>query len=174
VIDWNSDGLLDLLTGGSDGGVYLSLNRGTPATPDWSVFSTLIPPTNMARQIAGEPLVPGHSWRLWVFDWNFDGKLDLLVGDCVNLLYPRPGITENTFKDKAIELQVKAKQLKAIQQEARQLAIEKRPTVDFEARLSQLQQMTDRVQGEFQVLEANRFQWALEKQTGFVWLFLQK
>ncbi len=83
LVDWDGDGLMDLLAGSADGGVYLSLNQGTKTEPDWKEFQTLIPATENRALNDLSNLVRGDSSRIWVYDWNQDGLLDLLVGDRV-------------------------------------------------------------------------------------------
>ena len=73
VVDWNGDGLYDLLLGDQDGFVTLYLNEGSNESPRYG---------NGARLKAGEKeiKVRGPSAPCLV-DWNEDGKKDLLVGD---------------------------------------------------------------------------------------------
>ena len=87
LADWDGDGDLDLLSGTSQGGVLISDNEGTRAKPVWSKFKQLVSPSNQRSQsvTADGPVAPAPSTRVWVTDWNRDGKLDLLVGDSVSL-----------------------------------------------------------------------------------------
>jgi len=62
VVDWNEDGLFDIVLGGLGGGIYLLENSGTVATRD------------------NQPAEPGTSIHLAVVDYDQDGKLDLLAG----------------------------------------------------------------------------------------------
>lgn len=73
VVDWNGDGLYDLLLGDRDGFVNLYLNEGSNESPRY--------PTRI-RLKAGEKeiKVKGPSAPCLV-DWNEDGRKDLLVGD---------------------------------------------------------------------------------------------
>jgi hypothetical protein len=73
VVDWNGDGLHDLLLGDRDGFVNLYLNEGSNESPRYG---------SGVRLKAGEKeiKVKGPSAPCLV-DWNEDGRRDLLVGD---------------------------------------------------------------------------------------------
>jgi len=70
-VDWDGDGVLDVLVGDEWAGA--SFFKGRPDR----TFENGVPLTG-----DGKPLVPGYRVRLEVADWNSDGKLDLLVGNC--------------------------------------------------------------------------------------------
>jgi hypothetical protein len=76
VVDWNEDGLLDLLVGfdgnGSNGGVWLYLNSGTTTQYQFTDYSEL----EADGQIIGYMRA-----QIQVGDINFDGKKDLLLGN---------------------------------------------------------------------------------------------
>lgn len=77
VVDWDSDGLKDLLVGEVEGYIYFLKNVGSNANPLFDVAQKLV-------LASGEPLryMPGEAprSRLYVSDWNNDGYNDLLVG----------------------------------------------------------------------------------------------
>ncbi|MCA9124985.1 MAG: carboxypeptidase regulatory-like domain-containing protein [Planctomycetales bacterium] len=79
LVDWNNDGLEDLLVGetiGSYGKVRLYLNEGTAAQPQFGEVVYL--------QVDGADLVVPAAGSLGVFprvvDWNNDARKDLLLG----------------------------------------------------------------------------------------------
>ena len=77
IIDWNNDGLKDLLVGEDHGYIYFLKNAGTNAEP---LFNDL----RKLELQTGEPLryLPAEESisRLAVADWNNDGYSDILVG----------------------------------------------------------------------------------------------
>jgi hypothetical protein len=74
AVDWDNDGVLDLLLGAKEGGIYLRRNEGAPGRPK---FVT----TNERVLANGKPLmVPGGLTAIRVVDWNGDGKFDLVCG----------------------------------------------------------------------------------------------
>lgn len=89
VVDWNEDGLFDLLLGGSKGGVYYFANTGSEGKPEFATAEVLIEPFEDASQSfikrvpstnEGEPMLPGSSFHIEAVDYDSDGDLDLLVG----------------------------------------------------------------------------------------------
>jgi len=72
VVDWNEDGLLDLVIGSETGTIQLYLNGGTPTAHSFNTFSLL--------QSGGVDI----SWYRCcpqVFDLDGDGRKDLIVGE---------------------------------------------------------------------------------------------
>ncbi len=161
VIDWDGDGDLDILSGSSDGSIQWSENRGGKGKPpEMTTFQVLIA---SAKDIPyGQPLKeedlkgPANSTRIWVADINGDGKLDLLVGDNVNLVSPAKGLSDEEFKKKVDAWQAEVAEVsKEINAEASE---EKRNAANLK----------------FNKLYEKRSTFMTEKRTGFVWLYLQK
>jgi len=72
-VDWNNDGRVDLLAGGASGYVYVYVNQGTNAAPDFA--------TGLTVQSAGSALkVSARSSPVFA-DLDRDGLNDLLTGD---------------------------------------------------------------------------------------------
>ena len=74
VVDWDSDGLMDILYGHNDGSVQWFRNTGTPAEPQLSRAGVLIPAPEEGDD-------RGKTARICVTDWNKDGYFDLVLGD---------------------------------------------------------------------------------------------
>jgi hypothetical protein len=73
LVDWDDDRDLDLVIGNGEGAVYLVLNEGTAAKPEWS---------QPRRLKAGGKFIAADSGAVapCVADWDADGLPDLLLG----------------------------------------------------------------------------------------------
>ncbi len=73
TVDWDSDGDLDMLIGSFSGELFLRMNEGTRAHPEFSGDSISV-------EASGKPIkVNGHACPA-VADWNHDGKWDIVLG----------------------------------------------------------------------------------------------
>ena len=80
VTDWNNDGKKDVICGESGGKVWLLINTGTNAQPAFATKSYIPDGTGN--------LDPGGVVSPCVFDFNGDGKKDLMIGETYgNLFY---------------------------------------------------------------------------------------
>src|SRR5262249_20755729 len=73
AVDWNGDGVLDLLIGDITGNVWLVPNEGTKQK--WAFGK------EQQLTAGGKPLRVGGDAGPFACDWDGDGKIDLLVGD---------------------------------------------------------------------------------------------
>lgn len=85
VVDWDGDGVLDIVAGNSEGRLLFFKNRGTDREPDFARSTEV--------EAGGKPILlrPGYyvvqgpfeaSWGYLcptVFDWNGDGLLDVVT-----------------------------------------------------------------------------------------------
>ena len=86
LVDWDGDGLVDLLNGAADGKIRLFRNDGQAGNPHFTAAEEIT--------LGGEPLtVPGGRAAIAPVDFNGDGLLDLLVGNSNGtvLFYPNVG-----------------------------------------------------------------------------------
>ncbi len=97
IVDWNGDGLFDVLCGGAKGGVFFFANIGQTDTPEFAAAETLIEPVEDESFIkkvpayAGQPTQPGSSFHIDAVDYDNDGDLDLLVG--ARCSWDKPSVT---------------------------------------------------------------------------------
>jgi len=96
--DWDGDGLLDLLVGdeGADVSFFAGRKDGT-FEQGVSLFSKLpVDPADgyksALKKLEPHRVIPGFRLRLATADWNDDGKLDLVIGNCESR--PLPGGSE--------------------------------------------------------------------------------
>ncbi len=73
LVDWNNDGMKDLVAGGYYGMVQIYLNEGTDASPEFG--------SPIFAQSNGRVLDVGYRSSPVVADMDGDGMKDLLVGD---------------------------------------------------------------------------------------------
>lgn len=159
LVDWDGDGDLDLLSGSSLGGVQLAENTAGPKkAPTFTAFTTLIaPPASEHGEFRpDEVTAPSSSSRVWAADVNADGKLDLLLGDCVTLVSPAKGVSEEDFKKRRAEWN-----------EAYAALVKQTEGVTDEAKL---QPIWDQMNAMYE----KKREFMNEDRTGFVWLYVQR
>ncbi|MCX5646441.1 MAG: FG-GAP-like repeat-containing protein [Phycisphaerae bacterium] len=93
VVDWNNDGMLDIVSGAWDGNIHVFYNCGCGGSVP-PRFSTTFTPLGLIVQESGRDLlVPSTRSSPVVMDFDGDGKKDLLTGstDGTILLYKNIG-----------------------------------------------------------------------------------
>lgn len=138
TVDWNDDGLFDIVVGGLMGGVYLLENTGKLGSPKFSAPTTLIEQadkkTKPKRMVTvatynNQPVQPGTAIQLAVVDYDKDGKLDLLAGGrSVWMLDVVDGMTE-ADKESAAKMQKRVDKISA-EVEALYAKVRKAETAD--------------------------------------------
>lgn len=83
VFDWDGDGLQDLLLGCGSGSVIWYRNNGSPEEPSLAAGVTLVARCNEEAGTAssGPPKRSSQYAKICPFDWDGDGRPDLVVGD---------------------------------------------------------------------------------------------
>ena len=98
AVDWDGDGLLDLLVGDEAADVsFFAGRKDGNYEPGVSLFSRLpVDPkdgySSAKKKLEPHRVIPGFRLRLATADWNDDGKLDLVIGNCDSR--PLPGGSE--------------------------------------------------------------------------------
>jgi len=114
VADWDSDGIPDLLVGSSNGSVTFYRGIGSQGVPDLAEGVMLVAPAQrdeselieqkidpLTKETVMPPLDrPSSRTKLAVYDWNGDGKLDLIVGDEIGMTTPEPVLTADQRKER--------------------------------------------------------------------------
>ena len=98
VADWNGDRKWDLVVGSGDGSVWFFANGGSKRKPELAAGVALVPrraTTKFLRQVLlpGNEQQPGVRAQICVADFDLDGKLDLLIGDYVDLVTARKDLS---------------------------------------------------------------------------------
>ncbi len=102
VADWDGDGRPDLVVGGEDGSVVWFRNAGTAKEPKLEAARRLVGPSPVGW--GGDEKRGPRDWGLrvkpCVFDWDGDGRPDLLLGDRCGSFNAKP---RQTAQEKAEE-----------------------------------------------------------------------
>ena len=101
LVDWDNDGLLDLLVGAGDGSVTFYRNEGAKAEPKLATGHVLI----AADESQKDGSRCGMRTKICATDYNGDGLLDLLAGDFAYVQEKQPNLTpeQQADADKAQE-----------------------------------------------------------------------
>ena len=183
LYDWDDDGDLDLLTGGHTGSVYLSINQGTQQEPEWSDFKRLISGSTRYYQSTenGQKIQPGQASRVWVTDYNRDGRPDLVVGDNVTIQNKVAGLSQAEFdrrkaghEKKMRPLQTKMGEIQLKYVERLEELTRKKETEKVDQLIEKMQKEMQPFSREFSQLYQEQSEFVAESRTGHVWVYLQQ
>jgi hypothetical protein len=109
VTDWDKDGKHDLVLGCGDGSVLFYRNTAEKGMPVLAEPTNLVGTSKSWYAKNAKKVSPcGNRAKIAVFDWNSDGRDDLLLGDFVSVSVPAPELTEEQTKRRD-ELQAELK-----------------------------------------------------------------
>ncbi len=93
VVDWNNDGMLDIVSGAWDGNIHVFYNCGCGGSVPPRFTTTFTPLGLIVQESGRDLLVPSTRSSPVVMDFDGDGKKDLLTGstDGTILLYRNLG-----------------------------------------------------------------------------------
>jgi hypothetical protein len=93
VVDWNNDGMLDIVSGAWDGNIHVFYNCGCGGSVPPRFTTTFTPVGLIVQESGRDLLVPSTRASPVVMDFDGDGKKDLLTGstDGTILLYKNIG-----------------------------------------------------------------------------------
>lgn len=204
LVDWDGDGDLDIVSGSSAGGVYLSINNGTKTEAAFTGPNKLVSPAGHSSREGnrfGDSHLTGPqaATRVWVDDVNQDGKLDLLVGDSVSLIFTADGVDEKeatvkmeawnkkqqelmtwwTEASKDIDLEGLSKlKMKKLENESLGKGnaenAEKALSDEELASLEVYEKKMEEYRERSNELSKSRNEFVRDQMTGFVWVFYQK
>jgi hypothetical protein len=109
VADWEGTGKAGLVVGCGDGSVVWYRNIGTRSEPKLAAAQILVsapPREDPTKAGKSKDPVRGTRAKVWVGDYDGDGRLDLLVGDFGMTQGPEPKLTD---ADKAAKKELEAK-----------------------------------------------------------------
>jgi len=187
VADWDGDGKLDLIVGTDDGSVVWYRNRGTPPHPTLSPRGGEgrvrgEPKLEAARELVGKsPVGWGgddkrgpRDWGLrvkpCVFDWDGDGRPDLLLGDMCGGFNAKPSQTERE-KEEERQANDRLPELRRKWADAFQRYQKTEGAKDRDALRTEVQRLKDEIAA---VQEIQSHYKPGNQYHGFVWLFQRK
>ena len=165
-VDWDGDGLFDLVIGSGDGSVVWFRNVGTSGKPKFGARQELVPARSESIFLTqylepDEEPSPGVRAQIAVVDQDGDGRLDLLVGDYSDIRRLRELTPEErTRVDKLRRLDVGFVRTLLEHQGDEESDDRRHALAEHEATLKALEKFTNDGGGD-------------PKTSSFVWLFLR-
>jgi hypothetical protein len=172
VADWDGDGRPDLIVGAEDGSVVWYRNVGTAKEPKLEVARRLVGPSPVGW--GGDEKRGPRDWGLrvkpCVFDWDGDGRPDLLLGDRCGSFHAKPHQTE---QEKAEERKANDRlpELRQRWADAFRRYRQAEGAAEQGALRAELQRLKDEIAA---VQEIQSHYQPGYQSHGFVWVFLRK
>ncbi|MEM7165006.1 MAG: VCBS repeat-containing protein [Planctomycetota bacterium] len=170
-VDWDKDGKRDLLTGAGDGSVIFFKNIGVETAPKFAKGIALVPALKNqygSIPVGQQPVRAASRTKVFVVDYNHDGRNDLLVGDYCSIDRPEPKLTPEQIKTR----DALRKDRDAVNQEMdkffEKLGSGDKMTADEEKEMAEISERFSKIYEELSPLEAGT------DSHGFVWLYLAK
>jgi hypothetical protein len=172
VADWDGDGKPDLIVGAEDGSVVWYRNVGTARAPRLEAARPLVgkSPVGWGGDDRRGPRDWGLRVKPCVFDWDGDGRPDLLLGDLCGGFNARP---DQTAQEKEEERRANDR-LPGLRKRWSEAFARYRKSKDEEERDS-LRAELQRLRDEIAVVQEVQTRYQPGNQShGFVWVFLRK
>jgi hypothetical protein len=172
VADWDGDGKPDLIVGADDGSVVCYRNAGSTREPKLEAARELVgkSPVGWGGDDKRGPRDWGLRVKPCVFDWNGDGRLDLLLGDICGGFAAKPSQTEQE-KEEERKANDRLPELRKKWADAFQRYQNAEGTKDRDALRTEVQRLKDEIAA---VQEIQSHYKPGNQYHGFVWLFQRK
>lgn len=191
VADWDGDGRLDLILGSADGSVVWFRNIGAAGAPRLAGPTVLLPASPQSPSNDDRPgpkdwrsaIVWGQRVKPCVFDFNGDGRPDLLLGDMGGGFEARPSQTtqdrteEQSANDELPGLRKKWSDAYVAYRALldAQESSPDREKADYLRRVEEIRTTVRRLKDEIARVEEIQARFRPQNQShGYVWLFLRK
>jgi hypothetical protein len=172
VADWDGDGKLDLIVGAEDGSVVWYRNAGSRTQPRLEAARSLVgkSPVGWGGDERRGPRDWGLRVKPCVFDWDGDGRPDLLLGDRCGSFNARP---DQTAQEKEEERRANDR-LPGLRTQWADTFRRYRKSPDARER-DRLRTDLQRLRDEIAVVQEIQGRYRPGYQShGFVWVFLRK
>ncbi len=191
-IDWDGDGLFDLVCGTDNGSIIWYKNTGKKGIPDFTSLPEFLIKNNYNWVTKfGELKLHGARTKVFPYDYNKDGKLDLLVGDIISFTEAKPELSsEDKIKVEALSEKMYAlfdevQKYYDLNEEATKEIMQKNPDLTHnEASGMAFNEMSkenkENYLADMKKYEVVKDEWEAlngrkgRKSSGFVWVYIQK
>jgi hypothetical protein len=172
AVDWDGDGKFDLIVGADDGSVVWFRNTGSAKEPKLEAARELVgkSPVGWGGDDKRGPRDWGLRVKPCVFDWDGNGRLDLLLGDMCGGFNAKPSQTEQE-KEEERNANDRLPELRKKWGDAFQRYQKSEDAKDRDALRKEVQRLKDEIAA---VQEIQSHYKPGNQYHGFVWLFQRK